>query len=277
MTLRNIPDSMTPEAVAEVDGILDAIRREHGVHIPLAIESGSRAWGFPSPDSDYDGRFIYVRPASQALTIWPRRDVIETPLVGDMDVNGWELSKALRLLLKGNAVVVEWLQSPIVYRGEAWVREVLLDFAGRWLDGGRVAGHYLHLGRRQKILHLDDQDEVPLKKVFYCLRPAAALRWMRLHPGQAVTPMHFPTLMAESQPDPEVADLVAALIRRKAETREMGTGPIPAGLLAFIESEFAAAEARVAEPSTLDREAARAADVLFADITLRLDRSFSPG
>lgn len=275
MNLRNIPEHMSPEAVAQVDGILDAIQGEHGVHIPLSIESGSRAWGFPSPDSDYDGRFIYVRPASQALTIWPRRDVIETPLVGDMDVNGWDLSKALRLLLKGNAVVVEWLQSPIIYRGEAWFREALLDFAERWLDRGRVASHYLHLGRRQKILHLDDQAEVPLKKVFYCLRPAAALRWMRLHPGQAVTPMHFPTLMAECDLERDVTDLVAALISRKAETREMGMGPIPPALLAFVEAELTAGEALVTAAAPLNGDAARAADSLYSDVTRRLDDAFA--
>lgn len=278
--MRWIDPQMSPDAVGQVDALLAGIRREHGVHIPLAVESGSRAWGFPSPDSDYDGRFIYVRPAAHALTIWPRRDVIETPLVGEMDVNGWDLSKALRLLLKGNAVVVEWLQSPIVYAGEAWFREALLEFAHAWLDRGRVAGHYLHLGRRQKVLHLDDQPDAPLKKVFYALRPAAALRWLRLHPEAAVAPMHFPTLMAESQAPSEVDALVKALIARKAETRESGLGTVPEVLRAFIEAELAAGEALATGPQMTDPRAAAAADALYADITRRLDaeaRAFSPG
>ncbi|MFE3443732.1 DNA polymerase beta superfamily protein [Nocardia sp. NPDC059180] len=84
----------------------------------LAIESGSRAWGFPSPDSDYDCRFLYVASLDTYLSPWRTRDVIETPLVGLLDVNGWDLGKALRLLVKGNAVLIEWLQSPIVYRGD---------------------------------------------------------------------------------------------------------------------------------------------------------------
>lgn len=276
MSLRNIPSDMAPGPVAEVDGILAAIRRDQNVHIPLAIESGSRAWGFPSPDSDYDGRFLYVRPAAQALTIWPRRDVIETPLVGDMDVNGWDLSKALRLLLKGNAVVVEWLQSPIVYAGEDWFRDELLAFANQWLDRELVLIHYLHLGRRQKILHLDDRSEVPLKKVFYALRPAIALRWLRLHPGRAVAPMHVPTLMEQCDPPAELAALVAELRELKAATREMGTGQIPPVLLEFIEDEFGAVA--VVDRSSVPRsvEAAREADALFARVTLRLD-AVSPG
>jgi uncharacterized protein len=276
MSLRNIPSDMAPASVAEVDGILAAIRREQNVHIPLAIESGSRAWGFPSPDSDYDGRFIYVRPASQALTIWPRRDVIEAPLVGDMDVNGWDLSKALRLLLKGNAVVVEWLQSPIAYAGEAWFRDELLAFAERWLNRDLVLTHYLHLGRRQKILHLDDQSEVSLKKTFYVLRPAMALRWLRLHPGRAVAPMHLPTLMEQCSPPEELAVMVEELRRLKAVTREMGKGPIPPVLLQFIEEEFRAVE--ILDRSSIPRsmEAAREADALFVRATLRLD-AVSPG
>jgi len=276
MTIRNIPADMAAPAVAQVDAILDGIRREHGVHIPLAIESGSRAWGFPSPDSDYDGRFIYVRPARQALTIWPRRDVIETPLVGDMDVNGWDLSKALRLLLKGNAVVVEWLQSPILYTAEPWFRDELLAFADQWLDREMVLTHYLHLGRRQKILHLDDQTEVPLKKVFYVLRPAVALRWLRLHRGRAVAPMHLPTLMAQCDPPSDLAAMVEDLRARKAMTREMGRGEIPAALLRFIEAEFAAVETTDRSFIPRSEAAAREADALFERVTMRLD-GLSPG
>jgi len=89
----------------------------------LAIERGSRAWGFRSPDSGYDCRFVFVRPIHQFLSSRLRRDVIETPLNGDLDVNGWELGRALKLLLKGDAVVIEWLRSSYVYRGESWFRE----------------------------------------------------------------------------------------------------------------------------------------------------------
>lgn len=272
MSLRSISPDLDPRAVASVDHILDEIVQSHGVRIGLAVESGSRAWGFPSPDSDYDGRFIYVRPARDALTIWPRRDVIETPLVGDMDVNGWDLAKALRLLLKGNAVVVEWLQSPIVYRGEPWFRDDLLAFADRWLDRGAVARHYLHLGQRQKVLHLDGQAEVPLKKIFYALRPAVALRWLRMHPDDAVAPMHFPSLVSEADLPAEVAAIVSDLIARKAVTREMGDGQIPSSIRALLDVEFAAAADMAAVAPSASREAKAAADSLFAAITLRFDQ-----
>jgi hypothetical protein len=105
--IRAISASMDPATVALIDARLEAIRRKHGVTIPLAIESGSRAWGFPSPDSDYDCRFVFIRPIEHYLTPWPDRDVIETPIEGDLDANGWDLGKALTLMLKGNAVIIE--------------------------------------------------------------------------------------------------------------------------------------------------------------------------
>ncbi len=255
--------------------MLREVETTEGVHIPWAIESGSRAWGFPSPDSDYDARFIYVRPAAQLLTVWPRRDVIERPIVGDMDVNGWDLSKALRLILKGNAVVIEWLQSPIVYQGQPWLRDALLAFADEWMDRRRVASHYLHLARRQRSRHVDDASlEMPLKKVFYALRPAAALRWLDLHPERTFAPMHFPTLIAECDPPPAIAEMVAELIARKAETRELGIGGVPPALLAFIDDilDTAKTDEEPAQPTAAP--AARAADRLFAEATLKLDAGF---
>ena len=102
----------------EVDARLDDIVREHGVRILWAIESGSRALEFPSPDSDFDCRFFSARAPADHARLFPPRDMIETPLTETLDVNGWDVGKATRLLLNGNAVVVEWQTSPIVYRGD---------------------------------------------------------------------------------------------------------------------------------------------------------------
>lgn len=104
--MRAIPEALDPSAVAGIDRLLDTLERKEGARILLAVESGSRAWGFPSPDSDYDCRFIYVREADRYLSLWPPRDVIESP--GDvLDMSGWDLGKALKLMLKGNAVAIE--------------------------------------------------------------------------------------------------------------------------------------------------------------------------
>ena len=271
MSLRAIPESFDAERVAAIDGRLDEVERDHGVTLGLAIESGSRAWGFPSPDSDYDCRFIFVRPMEQHLTPWPRRDVVETPLENDLDVNGWEIAKALRLLLKGNAVVIEWLMSPVVYRADPWLRDALLEFARSHASRVGTQRHYLHLGERQRRTYFADGKSVKLKKLFYALRPAAALRWLHLHPEAQIAPMHFPTLMGECKPPPDVAALAEDLIRRKAQTRELGEAPLPEVLDHFIQSEFARAHIELPlEPVRLTFAGKAAADALFREAVARL-------
>lgn len=260
--MRALPASFDPATVAAIDGRLDAIRAE-GVRLPLVIESGSRAWGFPSPDSDYDCRFIFIRPLADYLTPWPRRDVIETPLEGDLDVNGWDLGKALGLLLKGNAVVIEWLMSPLVYAVEPDFRADMLALAAAHVDARRIARHYLHLGVRQRQVYVADGGPVKLKKLFYALRPAVALRWLRMHPGEAVPPMHFPTLLRAADPPADLLALVDGLIARKAVTRELGDAPVPAPIGAFIDAEFALAAEVAPGPARLSPEAKEAAEALF--------------
>jgi predicted nucleotidyltransferase len=276
--LRSVPGDFDRAPLAEVDKRLVEIALGQNVAIGLAIESGSRAWGFPSPDSDYDCRFLFVRSAEDYLSPWHKRDVIETPLEDDIDLNGWELGKALKLLLKGNAVVIEWLMSPIVYDGDSRFREELTDFAYRWSSRAGVMRHYLHLGEGQRRTYFADGKDVKLKKLFYALRPAAALRWLRLHADRAVAPMHFMTLMEESDPPAEVLDIVRELIRLKSRTRELGSGPLPREIEAFVDGEFAAARAvlpeRTPRPSP---EAKAAAESLFRATVARLGSTPSTG
>lgn len=91
---------------------LQQIEKQENVRILHAVESGSRAWGFESPDSDFDVRFIYVRPRDYYLKLEQTRDVLEFPINDLLDVNGWDLQKALRLLHRSNPSVFEWFKSP---------------------------------------------------------------------------------------------------------------------------------------------------------------------
>lgn len=272
--IRELPSDFDGDVVRAIDDRLDGVEHEHRVRIGLAIESGSRAWGFPSPDSDYDCRFIFVRPIDQCLTPWPRRDVIETPLDAVLDVNGWDLGKALKLLLKGNSVIVEWLRSPVVYCGNESFRADLLTFAERYASRELVGRHYLHLGERQRRTYFADEKSVQLKKLFYALRPAATLRWLRLRSDRAIAPMHFPTLMAEADLPDDLVAVVEALLARKAVTREMGVDALPALVRDFIDEEFrlahAAFEGGYASPT---KEAVAAAEALFRAIVMRFDGS----
>lgn len=235
--MRAVPSSLDPAVVAEIDARLAGVETEHGVRIAWAVESGSRAWGFPSPDSDYDCRFLYVRPREDCLSLWPARDVIETPLDAVFDVNGWDLAKAVRLVVKGNAVASEWLRSPIVYTGDESFRDRMLAFANDVVDRDLVGRHYLHVALRQK------PGPRTLKRFFYALRPAAALRWLHDHPGAALPPMDLPTLLAESTVGDDVRDAVASLIALKSVTRELGDGTPPALLQRFVSVELERAAA----------------------------------
>lgn len=253
-----------------IDARLDAIRHDERVAIPFAIESGSRAWGFPSPDSDYDCRFLFVRREEDYLTPWPRRDVIETPLVDDIDLNGWDLGKALKLMFNGNAVVIEWLMSPIVYDADRDFRDALKALADAHARRPGIVRHYLHLGERQRRTYFADGKSVALKKIFYALRPAAALRWLRLHPEARIAPMHFPTLIREAEPPADVLRISEELIARKAETRELGEAPLPPPIERFIDAEFEQTRAAEAPlPSRISSAAKDAAELFFRETIRR--------
>jgi uncharacterized protein len=240
--MRQLAAGLDPEVVREVDDRLDGVARDEQVAIPWAIESGSRAWGFPSPDSDYDCRFVFIRKQERYLDLFPPRDVIETPLTAVLDVNGWDVGKAIKLMLKGNAVIVEWLTSELVYRGDASFRDDFLELAERIVDRGRIARHYLHLAYSMRNRILED-DAVKLKKLFYVLRPVIALRWLRQRPNGRVAPMNFQALCTESELPQRLAAEIAAMVAKKAVTRELGEGTAPASLMTLIQDEIARAEA----------------------------------
>lgn len=235
-----VPSGLDPAVVSGIDARLAGVEADHGVRILWAIESGSRAWGFPSPDSDYDCRFLYVRPRDAYLSLWPERDVIETPLDETYDVSGWDLAKAVRLLVKGNATAVEWLRSPIVYSGDEGFRDRALALAAEVVDREALCRHYLHVAQQQK------SRPHTLKRFFYALRPAAALRWLAAHPESAVPPMELRALLREASAEPAVQDAAEEFIALKSVTRELGASEPPGVLTRFVEAELTRAAEREA-------------------------------
>jgi uncharacterized protein len=242
--VRRLAPDMDPEVVAQIDARLARASGEHAVAIPWAIESGSRAWGFPSPDSDYDCRFFFVRSRDAYLDPWPPRDVIETPLDAVLDVNGWDLVKAVRLAENGNATVAEWLRSPLVYDGDPTFRDALLEACQALVDVHRVGRHYLHVGEGQwQRSGADRGRDVVLKRIFYALRPAAALHWMRAH-GSATPPMNLMELFDEAPPPPALREAVERMVTAKAVTRELGTGRVDDVVVRWVEEQLADARDR---------------------------------
>jgi uncharacterized protein len=245
---------MDAAIAAEIHVRLEQIIESEKVAIPLAVESGSRAWGFPSPDSDYDCRFVFLRSFEASISLFPARDVIETPITPIFDVGGWELSKALKLMSKGNAVILEWLTSPIDYRADNEFKGDFLALSEKIVERKSVGNHYYHLAATQISRFLSNPESVPLKKIFYALRPLMALRWLGFHPQSIVAPMHFPELCEGSGLSTSIESAIAKLMADKAETREMGEGPIPPAIRNFLKIEFENASVWRERPSKPNRE-----------------------
>jgi predicted nucleotidyltransferase len=235
------------EAEREIARRLDAVEKREGVRILFAVESGSRAWGFPSPDSDYDVRFVYVRDIERYLTLDPPRDVVEEPIELPYDVNGWDLKKALGLALASNPVLLEWLTSPIVYRERPGQRPALAEIAVEALRRRALVHHYLGLGVNSYERSLTGET-VQLKKLFYVLRPVFALQWLLDQPDRRTPPpMHFPTLMTEIALEPWLRELVGELLENKAATREMGEGKLDPRVAALSNAVFERSRSALAD------------------------------
>ena len=236
--MRSIPDNFDAPTVAAIDGRLDAITRDERVAMPLAIESGSRAWGFASPDSDYDCRFVYIRPVADHLVLQQARDVIEFPIEGEIDAGGWDLRKALLLALGGNAVIVEWTKSPIVYEEVAGFRARLLDLLAEIVDPAKVSHHYLGLARSHVAKIGSFSGEVKLKKLFYLIRPLVALDWMEQRGFASLPPMNLGECLGQTDVPVPAAEEIRRLIERKSQTREMGSGLIPTAIAGYLEARY---------------------------------------
>ncbi len=241
---------------------LAQVETGENVRLLFAVESGSRAWGFPSPDSDYDVRFVYVRPVEDYLRLEEVRDVIERPIVDEIDLNGWDIKKALRLMLKSNAVISEWLQSPIMYRADADSVQALSQLADRVLSPRSVGYHYWRLAKRQYERLFEGRTEVKLKRYFYVLRPALALRCLRQNPTCRV-PMNLQKLVDLAELDDAMQAEIADLVEIKVLTPELGKGPRRPAIDALITEEMRLAENTVPQMP-----------VVFAGLSAEADRLF---
>ena len=232
------------EVRANIDRRLGEIERTFGVEIFYACELGSRAWDFASPDSDYDVRFLYRHPRDWYLSLSEQRDVIETPIEGVYDVNGWDLRKALRLALNGNPVLFEWLSSPIRYL-ERPLAEGFRDMAFSVFDPVKAYRHYLSMARGQRRTYLMGET-VRQKKYFYAVRPLLACQYLLAE--RNVVPMRFFDLVDAVAPPAEVRETLVELLRAKRTASEAAEAQRLPVLDLWIEQSLEAFEARTPEP-----------------------------
>ena len=195
---------------------LRRIEEAENIKILFAVESGSRAWGFASPDSDYDVRFIYIRRLEDYLRLNTIRDVIELPIDDALDINGWDLQKTLRLLHKSNPTLFEWFSSPIVYQKTEFA-DKFRDLMMHYFSSKKTMYHYVSMAEENYREYLKG-DLIRAKKYFYVLRPVLACQWI-LDRGTP-PPMLFSELLKAELPV-ELIDVVNQLLELKMNSPEV--------------------------------------------------------
>jgi hypothetical protein len=229
------------------------LEQKHDIKILLAVESGSRAWGFASADSDWDVRYIYIHRLDWYLCIDEQKDSQEEILSNDIDLAGWELKKALRLFRKSNPPLLEWLRSPIIYLEQFSTAAQLRDLSKLYFNPKSCLHHYLHMAEGTYKENLQ-KELVRAKKYFYALRPLLACDWIRT--TNTMAPMEFHDLLESQVTDPTVKKEIERLLVRKMAAKERTEDPRIELLNDFIEqkiqfySDYLQAIPRVEQPDT---------------------------
>ncbi|MEO0586157.1 MAG: nucleotidyltransferase domain-containing protein [Planctomycetota bacterium] len=242
-----------------VDAVRDEVRRrlreverDRDLRVLYACESGSRAWGFASDDSDFDVRFIYAHPAESYIRLNPPVDAFDLHQDQDFDLAGWDIRKACELLLKSNNALLEWLDSPIVYEADPSIGPRLVEMRQTFFCPKKSAFHYLSLASGIYKKYIRDESEPIRKKYLYVLRPLACIRYMIAHHRQP--PTQFGDVLQEIELPAAVDAAVERLVQDKKEDHELGRGPADSVLHTWIESTLADGQAfaEAAEPRSLD-------------------------
>lgn len=213
---------------------LAAVEKENNIKILFSCESGSRGWEFPSPDSDFDVRFIYVRPYRYYLSVMERTDDLNFAISGDLDMYGWDIRKALQLMRKSNVTPFEWLQSPIIYRQEPGFKDELWALCQHYFSRRSNIHHYLGIAQGA-LASMTNGSEIAIKKLFYVLRPLLAAKWCL--EKQSIAPMTIGPLMTLLPQ--HLQQQVSELITLKSTAAEGFIINIDAELKTYIDQEFA--------------------------------------
>ncbi|CAM4032188.1 nucleotidyltransferase domain-containing protein [Mesobacillus thioparans] len=244
---------------------LAKIEEDFDVKILYAVESGSRAWEFPSKDSDYDVRFIYVHKKEDYLTIdqmgiGKKRDVIELPINDLLDITGWELTKALKLFRKSNPPLMEWLRSGIVYYEAFSTVDKMKELSKEVFAPNSCLHHYLNMASNNFRVCLQG-DEFRIKKYFNVLRPVLSAKWIEKY--NEFPPLEFPKLVEVLLPEGELKNEIHTLLKRKISGDELDFEPKIDVINEFLNEEI----------SRL-REYASTLQVDLPDLTPKLDQLF---
>lgn len=213
---------------------IEEIEAKEDVRVLYAVESGSRAWGVESPDSDYDVRFIYMRPKDDYLRLDEKRDIIEWQLDDVLDINGWDIKKTLIQFHRGNATLFEWANSPVVYKTTRIWEEIYED-CRQYFSRKAALCHYYGTAKSTYEQYLT-QEQVRYKKYIYALRPLLACKY--IEENGTVPPVRFEELLGQKLDD-GLYDEIMKMLAIKAQSDEKALNPRMVRIHKYIENEIA--------------------------------------
>ncbi|MBK8390719.1 MAG: nucleotidyltransferase domain-containing protein [Saprospiraceae bacterium] len=197
---------------------LSDLEKEKGIEILLACETGSRAWGFPSPDSDFDVRVIYKHHKNWYLGLTEEKDTIEYFFENnEIDISGWDLRKSLRLLAKSNAPLLERIQSPIIYKVDNEFLAGINAVAQKTYSRIATIHHYLSMAKKL-YSEIENSEEYKLKKLFYALRASVACLWIL--EKEEIPPIEFAKMVHRLDLAADLKERIGALIQIKSTISE---------------------------------------------------------
>lgn len=214
---------------------LNELEKKENIIILHAIESGSRGWGFESKDSDFDVRFIYVHPIEWYLSVFEGSDIIEIPIDQVLDINGWDLKKALKLMYKSNAPLLEWLSSPIIYKQNQEFIKELRNVSEKYFSPIAVTYHYINLAKKS-FDGLEGMINIKIKKLFYVIRPILACMWIENF--NTIPPMNLQAMIKEVEIDNKIKEIIEKLVIVKASSIESDTINPPKELMEFLRDKL---------------------------------------
>lgn len=239
---------------------LNELEAKHEIKILYAVESGSRAWGFASTNSDWDVRFIYLHKPEWYLSIEDKKDSIDQILPNDIDLGGWEFKKAMKLFMKSNPPLMEWLRSPIVYKEEGSFADSLRNLSADYFNPKNCLHHYLHMAEGNYREYLQ-KDMVRTKKYFYVLRPLLACEWIEKE--HAMPPTEFAPKLNLFIPSGLLRETIDRLLERKKSGEELAEEPRISILNNYLEERIAYYQEFVKSSMVQSRPSNKALDELF--------------
>lgn len=219
----------------KVKNVLNEVAATQDMKVLFACESASRAWGFTSPDSDYDVRFIYTNPKNWYFNVNQSRDVYDEMLTDDLDLCGWELRKTLQLFAESNVALYEWIGSPIVYSQNDELLTQLKELIPEFFNAKRAMYHYLAMA--SKIVRTEmNESSIKIKKLFYIIRSILACEWI----GKYKTMPHtlFSELLKDADLDADIEEFVIARLKDKEVAVEALEVELPDEIINWLSSQL---------------------------------------